>query len=132
MVTTDDVLIRRILQNDRDALTELVERHHRQVYNLALRISGSPEDAEEIAQEAFIRVYNSLGPFRFESKFSTWLYRIVSNLAIICFARGTTDISARTVGIFQMPVPIRRVRHRKRRCARWCDGPSSRCRLNTG
>ena len=47
---------------------------------MALKMTGSREDAEDIAQEAFIRVYRSLGSFKGDSRFSTWLYRIVSNL----------------------------------------------------
>ncbi|MBM3457316.1 MAG: sigma-70 family RNA polymerase sigma factor, partial [Armatimonadetes bacterium] len=55
-------------------------RHHRTVYNLAYRLSRNPEEAEDIVQEAFIRVHNALPNFRGDANFSTWLFRIVRNV----------------------------------------------------
>ena len=54
--------------------------YEKRVYNMALKMTGNEQDAFDISQEAFIRVWRSLGKFKGESKFSTWLFRIVSNL----------------------------------------------------
>jgi RNA polymerase sigma-70 factor (ECF subfamily) len=67
---------------DESAFDQLVERHRRGVYRLAYRISGNHEDAHDLAQEAFVRVYRGLGGFRGDSAFRTWLYRVVVNLSL--------------------------------------------------
>lgn len=64
------------------AFEKLIEDHQKKVYNIALRFMGNSEDASEIAQEAFIRVYRSLKNFKGKSSFSTWLYRIVVNICM--------------------------------------------------
>jgi RNA polymerase sigma-70 factor (ECF subfamily) len=69
-----------------------VERHKDHVFNLALRICGSYEDAEEIAQDSFMKAYRSLPKFRMESSFSTWLYRIVYNTAISHVRSGKDEM----------------------------------------
>lgn len=74
--------VRRVLKGDANAFGPLVEAYQKNVYNLALRMTGSPEDALDMAQEAFIKAYNSLSAFRGDSKFSVWLYRIVSNVCL--------------------------------------------------
>src|SRR5262249_60082016 len=66
---------------DTGAFRELVERHQASAYTLALRILRSSADAEEVAQDAFVRVWTALPGFRGESTFSTWLYRIVARRA---------------------------------------------------
>jgi RNA polymerase sigma-70 factor (ECF subfamily) len=73
-------LIRRAQTGDREAFGALVERHQRYVYNLALRVVGNQQDAEDLAQEAFIRAWVAIANFRLESSFRTWLFRIVTNL----------------------------------------------------
>ena len=73
-------LIRRVRQGDAEAFDRLVELFAGQVYNLAFRMIGNAEDAQDIAQEAFIRAYDALPRFRGEAAFSTWLYRIVVNV----------------------------------------------------
>ena len=74
--------IRRVLSGSTDAFGPIVEAYQRNVYNLALRMTDSPEDALDMSQEAFIKAYNSLPSFRGDSKFSVWLYRIVSNVCL--------------------------------------------------
>ena len=71
-----------VLGGDVNAFETLVLGYEKNVYNLALRMVKNPEDASDMAQEAFIRAYNSLASFRGESKFSVWLYRIVSNVCL--------------------------------------------------
>lgn len=84
-VSVDDrVLVRRVQRGDREAFAALVTRHQRYVYNLAYRLLRDPSEAEDLAQEAFLRAWRGLGNFRGEAKFTTWLYRIVTNL---CYNR---------------------------------------------
>ena len=75
-------LIRLVLAGETEAFEALVRAHEKNVYNLALRMTGDPQDAEDMAQEAFLKAYRSLGDFRSESRFSVWLYRIVSNVCL--------------------------------------------------
>ena len=75
------VLIARAQSGDRAAFQAIVERHQARAYTLALRILRSSSDAEEVAQDAFVRVWSALPGFRGESSFGTWLYRIVARRA---------------------------------------------------
>jgi len=75
-------LIRRAQQGDMPAFEELVRLHDKNVLRLVVQIVGSDEDARDLYQEAFLKVYRSLGRFRFESRFSTWVYRIVTNVCL--------------------------------------------------
>ena len=74
------LLIQRCRDGEQGAFDELVTRYERQVFNFAYRISGNHDDAMDVTQEAFIRVFNSLHTFRGDSNFSTWVYRIVKNV----------------------------------------------------
>ena len=77
----DDIdLCARAVDGDIEALTQLVRKHQRWVYNLALRLVVSPTDAEDIAQESWIRIMTRLAQFQGKSAFRTWAYRIVVNL----------------------------------------------------
>jgi RNA polymerase sigma-70 factor, ECF subfamily len=69
-------------QGEPEAFEELVEKTHRQVYTLAYRLVGDRHEAEDVAQEAYLRVYRSLRGFRGDARFETWLYRIVANTAM--------------------------------------------------
>ncbi len=75
-------VIERVLAGDVNAYEQLVTQYEKSVYNLALRMVDNPEDAADMAQDAFIKAYNSLSGFRGDSKFSVWLYRIVSNVCL--------------------------------------------------
>ena len=74
--------IRQVLDGYVNAFEPIVKEYEKNVYNLALKMTGNPEDAADISQEAFIKAYHSLNSFRGDSKFSVWLYRIVSNLCL--------------------------------------------------
>ena len=79
---SDSFYINKVLNNDVSAYTILVDKHKNMAFTVAYRIVRNREDAEEIAQDAFVKVYQSLKSFKKESKFSTWLYRIIYNTAI--------------------------------------------------
>ena len=74
-------LVERAKSGDREAFDRLVRVTHSDAYALALRLTGSTEDARDVVQEAYLRAYRSVGRFRGEALFSTWLYRIVANCA---------------------------------------------------
>ena len=74
--------IKEVLDGDRNAFEELMLANQKNVYNLALKMTGNEEDALDISQEAFLKAYRQLGSFRAESRFSVWLYRLAYNLCI--------------------------------------------------
>ena len=78
----DRYYINKVLEGDVQAFSYLVDKYKDMVFTLAFRILKNRENAEEVAQDAFLKVYQNLGKFRSKSKFSTWLYRIVYNTAI--------------------------------------------------
>ena len=83
----DSFYINKLLKGNLPSFAILVEKHKGLAYTLALRIAKNHEDAEEIAQDAFLKAYNSLNSFKQESKFSTWLYKIIYNTAISIFRK---------------------------------------------
>jgi RNA polymerase sigma-70 factor (ECF subfamily) len=87
----DRYYIDKVLEGDATAFTELVDRHKDNAFTLAFRIMGNREEAEEIAMDAFVKVYRSLGSFRNDSKFTTWLYRIVHNESISALRKKTPE-----------------------------------------
>jgi RNA polymerase sigma-70 factor (ECF subfamily) len=78
----DNTLIREAQRGNRVAFEELVRQYDHAVLRLALRLTGSEPDAQDIYQEAFLKAYRNLGSFRFECSFYTWIYRIVTNLCL--------------------------------------------------
>jgi RNA polymerase sigma-70 factor (ECF subfamily) len=75
-------VIERILAGETAAFDVLVRRYQQEIYRLAHRMTRNAEDARDLAQEAFVQAYRSLGRFRKQSSFSTWLYRIAINLCL--------------------------------------------------
>jgi len=75
--STDTALINQVLAGDSAAYAQLVERYQRYVFTLCLRMIPAREDAEEVAQDVFIKAFRSLADFRGDARFSTWLYTIV-------------------------------------------------------
>ncbi|HZX59527.1 MAG TPA: sigma-70 family RNA polymerase sigma factor [Mucilaginibacter sp.] len=88
---SDIELIEQTLAGNQAAYADLVRRHQRFVFTLALRFSKNREDAEEIAQDCFIKAYRSLSAFQKQSKFSTWLYTIVYTTAMTFLRKKRVD-----------------------------------------
>src|SRR6201988_4582090 len=77
-----DTLIPAAQSGDQDAFEQLVRTYDQSVLRLAMNLLRSPEDARDVYQEAFLRVYKNLHTFRFDCSFPTWLYRIVTNICL--------------------------------------------------
>ncbi|WP_158819588.1 RNA polymerase sigma factor [Granulicella sp. S156] len=95
--------IRSILAGDRDAYRVLMERHLPAVLRVTSRITGNPVDAEEAAQEAFLRAYNKLPEFREQAAFGTWVYRIAMNCALNLVERRSRDLGWNAVALDDEP-----------------------------
>lgn len=79
---SEEQLIRRAQQGDNSAFEQLLFAHQKKVYNLCLRMAANPDDALDLSQEAFIKAWRALGQYQFEASFSTWLFRLTSNVCI--------------------------------------------------
>jgi RNA polymerase sigma-70 factor (ECF subfamily) len=88
----DNEIISRVLKGEQNAYAELVNRYQAYVFTLVLRMIKSREDAEEVAQDVFIKAYRSLADFRGESKFSTWLYTIANTTSITFLRKKKLDM----------------------------------------
>ncbi|MFP4662629.1 MAG: RNA polymerase sigma factor [Halanaerobiales bacterium] len=80
MAITDGELIKQFNNGNKDVFEELIQRYQDKVYNTTFRMLGNHEDAMDMAQETFIRVYRSLDNFKGNSSFSTWLFNITGNI----------------------------------------------------
>lgn len=87
-------ILRQAASGKTEAFEELVRQYEKPVYNLALRMVRNPEDAQDLAQEAFLRAWRGLGQFQFESAFSTWLYRLTSNVCIDFLRRQKKQVQS--------------------------------------
>ena len=93
----DQIYIDKVLQGDTNAFAYLVDRYKNLTYTVAMKIVRNHEDAEEVAQDSFIKAYSQLHTFKGESKFSTWLYTIVYRNSITKIRKKkitTTDIDS--------------------------------------
>jgi len=88
----DNEIISRVLKGEQNAYAELVNRYQGYVFTLVLRMIKGREDAEEVAQDVFVKAYRSLADFRGESKFSTWLYTITNTTCITFLRKKKLDV----------------------------------------
>jgi RNA polymerase sigma-70 factor, ECF subfamily len=86
----ETTLVRQAQGGDRAAFDALVRQYDQAVLRLVLRVAGNSDEASDLFQEVFLKVYRSLGHFRFESRFSTWLYRVVTNVCLDHLRRKQT------------------------------------------
>ena len=89
---TDKELVKGCLRGEKRCFEELVDRYEKPVYNMAFRVAGSRDDAEDITQSAFVKVFENLSSFDQDRKFFSWLYRIALNEALN-FKRAQKDSS---------------------------------------
>ena len=82
MADADEELVLQCQKGEAAAFETLIRNHQRMVHSLTYRMTGSAADAEDLAQETFLRAYEQIGSFRGASKFSTWLYRIAVNTCL--------------------------------------------------
>jgi len=94
---SDSELVRRALAGEADAFAKLFEAHRGRVYAVCLRMTNNPADADDLTQEAFIRVFRAWESFREGTSFLSWIYRIVTNLY--------RDELRRRKGVFTQPLP---------------------------
>jgi RNA polymerase sigma-70 factor (ECF subfamily) len=87
----DEELVTLARAENTRAFDELVNRYQNKIYRLARRMTATEEDAEDVLQEAFVKAYKSLGGFKGKSRFSTWLYRITVNLALMKLRKRTLE-----------------------------------------
>src|SRR5262245_55256323 len=78
----DGLLVARFRRGDREAFAGIVARYRRDIYRLSYRMTGNHQDADDVAQETFLRAYRALPRFRGDSALKTWLFRIALNLSI--------------------------------------------------
>ena len=82
-IKKDQLIIDQILGGDKQLFSVLVDRYKNLVFTLCLRLLKNREEAEELAQDSFVKIYKSLSKFKGEAKFSTWIYRVTYNLSLI-------------------------------------------------
>ena len=87
---SDQQLVEQIRSGDREAFRLLVERYKDRVFNTIFRMLGNLDDAEDVLQEVFVRVYKALDGFRDQSSFSTWIYRVTVNHCMTALRRKGT------------------------------------------
>ena len=103
MEHTDQKAIQQVLSGDRDAYRILMDRHFQYVFRIAFRITGNESDAEDVAQESFLRAYNKLSTFRQDATFSTWISRIAMNTSINLIERRKRDLTEHATRIAGEP-----------------------------
>jgi len=106
-----DELVRRLQKGDDTAFEEFVSEYEKKIYTLALRQMGNSQDAEDITQEVFLRVYRNIGTFRAESRLSTWVYQITMNACIDATRRRSRRVEVTPMytdedGEEQVPVEL--------------------------
>ncbi len=82
MVKSELELLKKSKEGDIEAFEQLISAYQKKVFNIALRMIGNHDDASDLAQEVFLKVYKSIKQFKEESSFSTWIYRITSNVCL--------------------------------------------------
>lgn len=89
---SDNEILQQVLRGDQQAYAEIVKRYQNFVFTIALRYTPNREDAEEISQDCFVKAYRSLSDFRGDSKFSTWLYTIVTTTCLTFLRKKKLDV----------------------------------------
>jgi RNA polymerase sigma-70 factor (ECF subfamily) len=93
---TDYALAQKSAAGDMQAFEQIYERHNRRVYSLCLRMTGSVQEAEDLAQEVFIQLFRKIGSFRGDSAFTTWLHRLTVNQVLMHFRKRNVKLEQTT------------------------------------
>ena len=101
----DRELVRRCLRKDEDAWRMLIEKYHRRVYNLCYQFFGRAGRAQDMTQEVFLKLYNSLGRFKFDMEFSTWIMAVARNLCIDAYRKEKKSMFANLEEADRVPAP---------------------------
>ncbi len=109
MEKSEQSAIREVLRGDRDSYRVLVDLHYPTVFRVAFRITGNAPDAEEVAQEAFLRAYTKLAGFRQDASFATWIHRIAMNTALNLVERRSRDLTHTAASLAADPLSGRPV-----------------------
>jgi RNA polymerase sigma-70 factor (ECF subfamily) len=107
----DTALVREAQRGDRAAFEELVRHYDQAVLRLAMHMTGSDSEAQDIYQEAFLKAYRNIGGFRFECSFYTWIYRIVANLCLDHLRKRQVRKEDAPVGVDQEGKPFDVLQH---------------------
>jgi RNA polymerase sigma-70 factor (ECF subfamily) len=105
---SDAELVRRTLAGQHDPFAALVARYQKRAYWVAFHVVGRAEDARDVAQEAFVRLFRSLDTYDFSRAFYTWFYRIVMNLAIDCLRKLRSARASASIDDFPGGLPDER------------------------
>ena len=89
---TDTELIEKILRGEQQLFAVLVERYQNMVFSVAFRFANNREDAEELAQSAFVKAYQNLANYRGDAKFSTWLYTVVNSICLTFLRKRKLEV----------------------------------------
>ncbi|MHB9053228.1 MAG: RNA polymerase sigma factor [Thermoleophilia bacterium] len=123
LVPTDDELIAEIRQGKAEALETLVSRYETRVYNLAYKMLGNQQDAEDVLQDTFLNVVRSLDSFKSRSSFSTWLYRVATNAALTRLRQRTRRDKSESEFLDEV-YSIKDAAHAESRMVDWSDRPA--------
>ncbi|MFZ5815984.1 MAG: RNA polymerase sigma factor [Bacillota bacterium] len=105
-MTTDARMLALAAQGNPEAFTALYEAYERMVFRIALRFVGNKDDAMDVAQDVWVKVYGNLGGFESRSRFSTWLYQVTRNRAIDLLRRRRKRAEALIRWVSQTPDPV--------------------------
>jgi RNA polymerase sigma-70 factor, ECF subfamily len=95
---TDQLDLEALRRKDKQTFGQLVERNSTNIYRLGLKMTGNPQDAEDVLQETFIKAFNNLKDFEGRSKVSTWLYRIAVNESLMLLRKRRDGVTSIDVG----------------------------------
>ncbi len=120
MPASDELLFRRVQEGQREAFGQLVGRYQGRAFNVALRLLGHRQDAEDAVQEAFLKLYRSRASFNSRWRFSTWFYRVLTNACVdaLRLRRVSVPVSEAHLGAGLSPEDMLRAAERNRILAR--------------
>ena len=91
-MVVDELLIKKAQTGDLAAYGELIRRHQDRVYNMAFKMLNSPEDAKDASQDVFVRVFKSLSSYDFRASYTTWLYRVATNVCLDMLRKRSKEL----------------------------------------